>query len=173
MIRRPPRSTRTDTLFPYTTRFRSVEADPDDQCHQRLESAGGRLSPLRARTGLEVMEGTAVTFDAHRPDLLRVAYRMLGSMADAEGMVQEAFIRWAETDEAAVRIPAAFLRRVVTRLCLDHLKSARMRRGTYAGPWLPEPLVEDEPVEDITLPLMLALERLTPTERAADRKSVV
>src|SRR3546814_4157686 len=91
MIRRPPRSTRTDTLFPYTTLFRSraiqqggaVEADPDDQCHQRLESAGGRLSPLRARTGLEVMEGTAVTFDAHRPDLLRVAYRMLGSMADA------------------------------------------------------------------------------------------
>src|SRR3546814_2908570 len=113
------------------------------------------------------MEGTAVTFDAHRPDLLRVAYRMLGSMADAEDMVQEAFIRWAETDEAAVRIPAAFLRRVVTRLCLDHLKSARMRRGTYAGPWLPEPLVEDEPVEDITLPLMLALERLSPLERAA------
>src|SRR3546814_9963661 len=144
MIRRPPRSTRTDTLFPYTTLFRSraiqqggaVEADPDDQCHQRLESAGGRLSPLRARTGLEVMEGTAVTFDAHRPDLLRVAYRMLGSMADAEDMVQEAFIRWAETDEAAVRLPAAFLRRVVTRWCLDHLKSARMRRGSYAGPWL-------------------------------------
>src|SRR3546814_2947886 len=108
MIRRPPRSTRTDTLFPYTTLFRS---------------AGGRLSPLRARTGLEVMEGTAVTFDAHRPDLLRVAYRMLGSMADAEDMVQEAFIRWAETDEAAVRIPAAFLRRVDrkrTRLNSSH-----------------------------------------------------
>src|SRR3546814_18129144 len=115
MIRRPPRSTRTDTLFPYTTRFRSVEADPDDQCHQRLESAGGRLSPLRARTGLEVMEGTAVTFDAHRPDLLRVAYRMLGSMAYAEDMVQEAFIRWAEKDEAGVRDAEPFLRRVGDR----------------------------------------------------------
>src|SRR3546814_21105336 len=92
---------------------------------------------------------------------------MVGSMADAEDMVQEAFIRWAETDEAAVRVPAAFLRRVVTRLCLDHLKSARMRRESYAGPWLPEPLVEDEPVEDITLPLMLALERLSQPERSA------
>src|SRR3546814_19443830 len=89
MIRRPPRSTRTDTLFPYTTLFRSraiqqggaVEADPDDQCHQRLASAGGRLSPLRARTGLAVMDGTAVTFAAPRPDLLRVASRMPGSMA--------------------------------------------------------------------------------------------
>src|SRR3546814_20183790 len=91
---------------------------------------------------------------------------MLGSMADAEDMVQEAFIRWAETDEAAVRIPAAFLRRVVTRLCLDHLQSARMRRGPYAGPWLPEPLVEDEPVEDITLPLLLTLDRLSPLARA-------
>ena len=66
-----------------------------------------------------------------------------------------------------MRIPAAFLRRIVTRLCLDHLKSARVRREAYTGPWLPEPLVEDEPVEDVTLPLMLALERLSPLERAA------
>lgn len=109
----------------------------------------------------------AAIFDAHRPSLLRVAYRMIGSIADAEDLVQEAFIRWAETDRAEVRVPAAFLRRVVTRLCLDHLKSARVRRETYSGPWLPEPIVEDEPVEDVTLPLMLALERLSPLERAA------
>ncbi|MDB5724044.1 MAG: polymerase, sigma-24 subunit, subfamily [Novosphingobium sp.] len=109
----------------------------------------------------------ATTFNAHRQALLRVAYRMIGSLTDAEDLVQEAFIRWAETDRAAVRVPAAFLRRVVTRLCLDHLKSARVQRETYAGPWLPEPVVEEEPVEDITLPLMLALERLSPLERAA------
>nr|WP_313804768.1 sigma-70 family RNA polymerase sigma factor [Sphingobium sp.] len=114
-----------------------------------------------------MMESAATGFDAHRPMLLRVAYRMLGSMSDAEDMVQEAFIRWAETDRSAVRVPAAFLRRVVMRLCLDQLKSARARRETYAGPWLPEPIVEEEPVEDVTLPLMLALERLSPLERAA------
>lgn len=113
------------------------------------------------------MDDAAATFNAHRPALLRVAYRMLGSMADAEDLVQEAFIRWAQADRAAVLVPAAFLRRVVTRLCLDLLKSARVTRETYTGPWLPEPVVEDEPVEDVTLPLMLALERLSPLERAA------
>lgn len=106
-------------------------------------------------------------FDAQRAALLRVAYRMLGSMADAEDIVQEGFIRWMGTDREVVRVPAAFLRRMVTRLCLDHLKSARVRREDYVGPWLPEPLVEEEPVEDVTLPLMLALERLSPLERAA------
>ena len=113
------------------------------------------------------MDGSAAAFDAHRPGLLRVAYRMLGSMSDAEDVVQEAFIRWAQADREAVRIPEAFLRRIVTRLCLDHLKSARVRRETYSGPWLPEPVVEDEPVDDVTLPLLLALERLSPLERAA------
>jgi RNA polymerase sigma-70 factor (ECF subfamily) len=114
-----------------------------------------------------MMESAAALFDTHRPDLLRVAYRMLGSMADAEDVVQEAYIRWAGTDRAAVQVPAAFLRRVVTRLCLDQIKSAHARRETYSGPWLPEPVVEADPVEDVTLPLMLALERLSPLERAA------
>jgi len=109
----------------------------------------------------------AVSFDPLRPKLTRVAYRMLGSVADAEDVVQEAFIRWMGADRAAVREPEAFLRRTVTRLCLDQLKSARHRRETYVGPWLPEPLVEDEPDDDVTLPLMLALERLSPLERAA------
>lgn len=109
----------------------------------------------------------ADSFDPLRPKLIRVAYRMLGSVADAEDVVQEAFIRWMGTDRAAVREPEAFLRRTVTRLCLDQLKSARHRRETYIGPWLPDPLVEEEPDEDVTLPLMLALERLSPLERAA------
>ena len=92
---------------------------------------------------------------------------MLGSVADAEDMVQEAFIRWMKADRGEVREPEAFLRRTVTRLCLDQLKSARRQRETYVGPWLPDPVVEEEEEEDVTLPLMLALERLSPLERAA------
>ncbi|MFN4358105.1 sigma-70 family RNA polymerase sigma factor [Sphingopyxis alaskensis] len=112
--------------------------------------------------------GAAGLFDPLRPMLTRVAYRMLGSVADAEDVVQDAFIRWLGTDRGAVREPAAFLRRTVTRLCLDQLKSARAQRETYIGPWLPDPLVEeDEADDDVTLPLMLALERLSPLERAA------
>ena len=98
---------------------------------------------------------------------MRVAYRMLGSVADAEDVVQEAFIRWMRADRSQVREPEAFLRRTVTRLCLDQLKSARRQRETYLGPWLPDPVVEEEEEEDVTLPLMLALERLSPLERAA------
>ncbi|ASY66675.1 RNA polymerase sigma-70 factor (plasmid) [Sinorhizobium sojae CCBAU 05684] len=109
----------------------------------------------------------AASFDPLRPKLIRVAYRMLGSVADAEDMVQEAFIRWMGADRTAVREPEAFLRRTVTRLCLDQLKSARRQRETYIGPWLPDPIVEEQEEDDVTLPLMLALERLSPLERAA------
>ena len=109
----------------------------------------------------------AAAFDALRAKLQHVAYRMLGSVADAEDILQEAFIRWMKADRGTVREPEAFLRRVVTRLCLDQLKSVRHRRETYIGPWLPEPLVEEDVEEDVTLPLMLALERLSPLERAA------
>jgi len=114
-------------------------------------------------------ENAAATFDPLRPRLIRIAYRMLGSVADAEDMVQEAFLRWLDADREAVREPEAYLCRVVTRLCLDHLKSARHRRETYIGPWLPEPVVEttDDEIDDVTLPLMMALERLSPLERAA------
>lgn len=112
-------------------------------------------------------QDAAASFDPLRPKLTRVAYRMLGSVADAEDVVQEAFIRWMGADRAEVREPEAFLRRTVTRLCLDQLKSARRQRETYVGPWLPDPVVAEEDEEDVTLPLMLALERLSPLERAA------
>lgn len=112
-------------------------------------------------------EDAAASFDPLRPKLMRVAYRMLGSVADAEDVVQEAFIRWMKADRDEVREPEAFLRRTVTRLCLDQLKSARRQRETYVGPWLPDPVVEEEEEDDVTLPLMLALERLSPLERAA------
>jgi RNA polymerase sigma-70 factor (ECF subfamily) len=109
----------------------------------------------------------AASFDRSRPKLMRVAYRMLGSVADAEDVLQEAFIRWMKAERDEVREPGAFLRRTVTRLCLDQLKSARRRRETYLGPWLPDPIVEEAEEEDVSLPLMLALERLSPLERAA------
>ena len=111
--------------------------------------------------------GSAATFEAARPMLLRTAYRMLGSLADAEDVIQNAWLRWSDVDEAGIKEPAAYLRRTVTRLCLDVLKSARAKREEYVGPWLPDPIVQDEPIEDVTLPLLLALERLSPLERAA------
>jgi len=114
-------------------------------------------------------QDAAAVFDPLRPGLVRVAYRMLGSVADAEDVVQDAFLRWLDVDRDAVREPAAFLRRIVTRLCLDRLKSVRREREAYVGTWLPEPVVEsgDDELDDVTLPLLMALERLSPLERAA------
>ena len=109
-------------------------------------------------------------FSSLRPRLVRLAYRMLGSVADAEDIVQDSWLRWLATDRTAVREPAAFLRTIVTRLCLNELKSARRRRESYVGSWLPEPIFDPEDgdaADDITMPLMLALERLSPLERAA------
>lgn len=110
-------------------------------------------------------------FETHRPRLVRLAYRMLGSRASAEDMVQEAWLRWRQVDLDAVQDAGGYLSRIVTRLCLDEMKSARVRRESYVGQWLPESLVDDleEPVDsdDLTLTLMLALERLSPLERAA------
>lgn len=113
------------------------------------------------------MAGQADPFEPLRPVLVRVAYRMLGSIADAEDTAQDAWLRWMSADRSEVREPEAFLQTMVTRLCLDRLKSARMRRETYIGPWLPDPVVEEDEVEDVALPLMMALERLSPLERAA------
>jgi RNA polymerase sigma-70 factor, ECF subfamily len=114
-------------------------------------------------------QDAAAVFDPLRASLVRVAYRMLGSVADAEDVVQDALLRWLDVDRDAVREPAAFLRRVVTRLCLDRLKSVRRERETYVGTWLPEPVVEsgEDELDDVTLPLLMALERLSPLERAA------
>jgi RNA polymerase sigma-70 factor (ECF subfamily) len=114
-------------------------------------------------------DATAI-FEAQRPRLLRLAYRMLGSISEAEDIVQDAWLRWQRADRADIQSPPAFLSRVVTRLCLDAMKSARARRETYFGTWLPEPIAETpgEPDhDDLTLTLMMALERLSPLERAA------
>lgn len=119
----------------------------------------------------------AAAFEQHRAYLVGVAYRMLGSLADAEDIAQEAFLRWQTVDRGGVIEPRAYLARVVSRLCLDRLKSAEVRRHEYVGTWLPDPLVEEfvaDPAaersavaEGVSVALMMTLERLTPLERAA------
>ncbi len=117
------------------------------------------------------MTAAVAVFEAERPRLRRLAYRMLGSVTEAEDAVQDAWLRWDRAG-AAVENPRAWLVQTVTRLCLDRMKSARARRETYVGPWLPEPLIEeiaDDPVEraeDVSVAFLLALERLSPLERA-------
>ncbi|MGE9694664.1 RNA polymerase sigma-70 factor [Streptomyces sp. NRRL F-5630] len=115
-------------------------------------------------------------FETERPRLFGLAYRMLGSAQEAEDVVQEAYLRWAGTDRAAVRTPAAWLTTTVTRLCLTVLDSARARRERYVGPWLPEPVLtsggalgpmeSSEQREEVSSALLLLLERLSPPERA-------
>ncbi|MGF1623734.1 MAG: sigma-70 family RNA polymerase sigma factor [Alphaproteobacteria bacterium] len=130
------------------------------------------MSGPEPRAPTEAAADMAAAFEQARPRLKRLAYRMLGSVAEADDMVQEAYLRWHRADREAVRDPAAFLARTVTRLCLDQLKSARSRRETYLGPWLPEPWIAAEgeaetSPDDITYHLMFVLERLSPLERAA------
>ena len=84
----------------------------------------------------------ALTFEPHRRRLLGLAYRMLGSMAEAEDAVQEAYLRWHDSDRSRVADPRAFLMTTTTRICLDVLKSARVRREEYVGPWLPDPVTD-------------------------------
>lgn len=118
----------------------------------------------------------AATFEPHRRRLLGLAYRMLGSMAEAEDAVQEAYLRWHDADREGIAEPRAFLITTTTRICLDVLKSARVRREEYVGPWLPDPVTDTaalapdtqtELAEDLSVALLLALERLSPLERAA------
>jgi RNA polymerase sigma-70 factor, ECF subfamily len=112
----------------------------------------------------------AADFEPQRKFLTGLAYRMLGSVAGAEDVVQDAFLRWREVDPAGIADPRAYLARVVSRLCLDRMKSADHRHEQYVGMWLPEPVVAEPAqtlAEDLSVALLLALERLSPLERAA------
>ncbi|MEW2264623.1 RNA polymerase sigma-70 factor [Streptomyces sp. NPDC047853] len=117
-------------------------------------------------------------FEAHRPVLLGVAYRMLGRLADAEDVVQEAWLRWSGADRSGVREPRGYLVRITTRVAIDRLRQIRSRGETYVGPWLPEPCVTDfgDVVADteeravladsVSLAVLVILESLSPLERA-------
>jgi RNA polymerase sigma-70 factor (ECF subfamily) len=122
------------------------------------------------------MSNPAASFESFRQRLLGLAYRMLGSVADAEDAVQETYLRWHGADRGNVLDPRAFLMTTTTRICLSMLTSARARREEYVGPWLPEPVVDTkalapdsrtELAEDLSIALLLTLDRLSPLERAA------
>lgn len=122
------------------------------------------------------MTADTALFEAERPALTALCYRMLGERAGAEDAVQDTWLRWERADHAAIENPSAWLRRTATRIAIDALRSARARRETYPGPWLPEPLVESESLgiearfelaQECELALLWAMERLSPTERAA------
>src|ERR1700751_4502323 len=115
------------------------------------------------------------TFDQYRALLFSIAYRMLGTIADAEDMLQETFIRWHQSAEQDIRSPRAFLVTIISRLCMNHLQSARVQREEYVGQWLPEPILTDpnsDPLktlkidESLSMAFLVLLERLTPVERA-------
>jgi RNA polymerase sigma-70 factor (ECF subfamily) len=122
------------------------------------------------------MDDRATIFQQHKPRLYGVAYRMLGSKADAEDVLQEAYLRWHQADIEGVQTPEAWLVTTVTRLCIDRLRAARVEREAYAGPWLPEPLLTGdaappdcraELASDLSIAFLVILERLAPEERAA------
>ncbi|HLH11587.1 MAG TPA: sigma-70 family RNA polymerase sigma factor [Methylovirgula sp.] len=121
------------------------------------------------------MTDDASSFETHRRALTGLAYRMLGSRTEAEDVVQDAYLRWHGAERDTIQEPRRYLGTIVTRLCLDRMKSARARREIYVGQWLPEPVIEEgfDPAEagdlahDLSIALMLTLERLSPLERAA------
>ena len=114
------------------------------------------------------------TFEAERPRLFSIAYRMLGSASEAEDVLQDAWLRFNSAEHHDIRSPRAFAATIVSRLCLDRLKSARAKRETYVGPWLPEPVLTDDAAPDtlaersesVTLAFLVLLETLSPEERA-------
>ena len=122
------------------------------------------------------MTTAAELFQLHRPRLFGIAYRMLGSRTEAEDLLQDAYLRWHESDRTGIQSVAAFLVTIATRLCVDRLRALKQERVHYVGEWLPEPIVDDhipspemqrELVDDVSVAFLAVLERLGPEERAA------
>ncbi len=135
----------------------------------------GKGDPDLRAAGVVETETIADAVDRYGPLLFAIAYRMTGSVTEAEDLVQETFLRWQGADRSVVADPKAYLTTVVTRLAIDFLRSARVRREEYAGPWLPEPIATDvaddaaaaaEQSDALSLAFLVLLERLTPVERA-------
>ena len=147
-------------------------AEPDTSAVSETSA----VSDAAAETDATETDATAV-FAGNRPVLVGVAYRLLGTVSDAEDVVQEAWLRWARVDHGEVRDPTAFLVRTVTRLAIDRLRRLRARRESYVGPWLPEPLLTDpdpatdpavdvDRAESVSMAMMVVLETLSPLERS-------
>jgi RNA polymerase sigma-70 factor, ECF subfamily len=122
------------------------------------------------------MNAPAEVFELHRPRLFGIAYRMLGSRTDAEDLLQDAYLRWHESNRTTIQSAIAFLVTITTRLCVDRLRELKQERACYVGPWLPEPIVDEhtpspdmqrELVDDVSVAFLAVLERLGPEEWAA------
>jgi len=147
-------------------------------CCLRINGSGGRVTELRDYDNADGDSKASVllaTFDQYRGLLFSIAYRMLGSVSDAEDMLQNTFLRWQQSQDEEIRSPRAFLVTIVSRLCINQLQSRRAQREQYVGEWLPEPIVTDirsDPLglikvdETLSMAFLLLLERLTPVERA-------
>src|SRR5438445_3173402 len=135
--------------------------------------------PSRMEPGTPISQDIAVErleiFHRHRRRLLSIAYRMLGSMTDAQDMLQEAFVRWQQISQVEIESPEAFLVTIISRLCINHLQSARVKREQYFGQWLPEPLLTmpaNDPAttlridDSLSIAFLVLMERLTPVQRA-------
>jgi RNA polymerase sigma-70 factor (ECF subfamily) len=133
--------------------------------------------PTQSQTSDDRSSAIAV-FESHRPHLMGVAYRILGSVTDSDDVLQEAWLRWSKADRSVVSNPEAFLTTIVGRLSLDHLRRAKARRESYTGSWLPEPVTQEpdpqrdpaaaaELADSLSMALLVVLERLSPLERAA------
>jgi len=145
-----------------------------------LRAGPFRLDTVRAVgwDGVVATDTETDVFEEHRPVLLGVAYRMLGRLADAEDVVQDAWLRWSGADRSDVREPRGYLVRITTRLAIDRLRQIKTRGETYVGPWLPEPYVTDFGdsvpdtaeravlAESVSLAVLVVLESLSPLERA-------
>jgi RNA polymerase sigma-70 factor (ECF subfamily) len=140
-----------------------------------MRNNGGHGPSGKSRNEDAVAATRLATFDPYRSLLFSIAYRMLGSVADAEDMLQETFLRWQQTSDDPIRSPRAFLVTIISRLCINHLQSARSQREQYVGQWLPEPLLTgpgSNPLdllridESVSMAFLVMLERLTAVERA-------
>ncbi len=149
---------------------------PDDRELEPLP-IGAPFSTKSGMQSSQEIEGQErlEVFHKHRRRLLSIAYRMLGSASDAEDMLQETFIRWQQSSQVEIQSPEAFLVTIISRLCLNHLQSARVKREEYFGQWLPEPVLTgpagdshltSQMDDSISMAFLVLLERLTPLERA-------
>lgn len=152
-----------------------MQDDRDRKAEKQSPSQEGRPDAADSRSASAGEHDHPAAFDQHRGLLFSIAYRMLGSRADAEDMLQETFIRWQQASATEIRDPRAFLVTVITRLCINQLQSARVKREQYFGQWLPEPLMAKAAAESpaisgidgsLSMAFLMLLERLTPMERA-------
>jgi RNA polymerase sigma-70 factor (ECF subfamily) len=146
---------------------------PDQQSEMVRREAGSSIG--QSIVAPDIAGERLAIFNMHRRRLLSIAYRMLGSMSDAEDIVQETFIRWQQSTSGEIESPEAFLVTITSRLCLNHLESARVQREQYFGQWLPEPVLtgpgadftlQPEMDDSLSMAFLVLLERLTPIERA-------